>query len=132
MRFVDTSFWIALRVRRDPWHPAASELWTTGPGALVTTNHVLGETWAFLQRRAGHPDAVRFMDAAQRLSNLMVRHVDEEAEADAWRWLRRRRRGHEYSFVDATSFMVMRRLRIREALSFDRDFEAAGFVLARP
>ncbi len=33
-----------------------------------------------------------------------------------------------YSFVDATSFAVMRRNRIRDALAFDGDFSAAGFV----
>jgi predicted nucleic acid-binding protein len=35
------------------------------------------------------------------------------------------------SFVDATSFAVMRRRRIREALAFDGDFNAAGFVEVR-
>ena len=33
------------------------------------------------------------------------------------------------SYVDATSFVAMRRLRINEALAFDRDFLVAGFVL---
>jgi len=33
--------------------------------------------------------------------------------------------------VDATSFPVMRRRRIREALAFDGDFNAAGFVEMR-
>jgi predicted nucleic acid-binding protein len=37
-----------------------------------------------------------------------------------------------YSFVDATSFAVMRRRRIREALALDGDFNAAGFVEVRP
>jgi predicted nucleic acid-binding protein len=37
----------------------------------------------------------------------------------------------EYSFVDATSFAVMRSLRIREALAFDGDFAAAAFVELR-
>jgi predicted nucleic acid-binding protein len=35
------------------------------------------------------------------------------------------------SFVDATSFVVMRSLEIREALAFDGDFTAAGFVELR-
>jgi predicted nucleic acid-binding protein len=37
-----------------------------------------------------------------------------------------------YSFVDSTSFALMRRHRIREALAFDGDFAAAGFVELRP
>jgi predicted nucleic acid-binding protein len=131
MRFVDTSFWIGLRFARDERHPAARSLWEAGPGALTTTNHVVGETWTFLNRRAGHRPAMQFSDAVTRLQNLTVRHVDEELEAEAWRWLARHDE-REYSFVDATSFAVMRRLRLREALAFDGDFAAAGFVEVRP
>lgn len=36
-----------------------------------------------------------------------------------------------YSFVDATSFAVMRRRGLLEALAFDGDFSAAGFVEIR-
>jgi predicted nucleic acid-binding protein len=34
--------------------------------------------------------------------------------------------------IDATGFAVMRHRRIREALAFDGDFNAAGFVEVRP
>jgi uncharacterized protein len=37
----------------------------------------------------------------------------------------------ECSFVDATSFAVMRRRRIREALAFGGEFGAAGFIELR-
>lgn len=131
MRFVDTSFWVALRFAKDGRHPAAKALWEAGPGALVTTNLVLGETWTFLTRKAGHRRALEFYDAAIRLANLVVRRPDDELEAEAWRWLRRHDE-RPYSFVDATSFALMRRLRLREALAFDGDFAAAGFVEARP
>ncbi len=36
------------------------------------------------------------------------------------------------SFVNATSFAVMRRRRLREAMAFDGDSAAAGFVEAQP
>lgn len=62
---------------------------------------------------------------------LTIVHVAPEEEQDAWRWLNRRDE-REYSFVDATSFAIMRRRRMREALAFDGDFSAAGFVEVRP
>lgn len=131
MRFVDTSFWVALRFRRDRRHPDARALWEAGTGALVTSDLVLGETWTFLRWRAGHREALRFQEAATRLASLTVRHIDEDLVADAWRWLKRHDE-RPYSFVDATSFALMRRLRLREALAFDGDFAAAGFVELRP
>ena len=130
MRFVDTSFWVALRFARDQRHPEARAIWEAGSGALLTSDLVLGETSTFLRRRAGHRQAMRFYDAALRLPALTIGHVDEGLAAEAWRWLGRHDE-RPYSFVDATSFATMRRHRLREALAFDGDFSAAGFVEAR-
>ncbi len=130
MRFVDTSFWVALGFRRDGHHQEARSLWADDASGLVTTNHVVGETWTFLRRRAGHVTAVRFIDQVERSKRLAVVHVDSSTEAEAFAWLRR----HDermYSFVDATSFAVMRQNRLSEALAFDGDFSAAGFVELR-
>ena len=75
--------------------------------------------------------AVGFIDRLAALPDVGVIHVDDAVEVDAWQWLRSRDE-REYSFVDATSFAVMRRRRIREALAFDGDYNAAGFVEVRP
>jgi predicted nucleic acid-binding protein len=61
---------------------------------------------------------------------LRVEFVSRGLEDEALRWLRQHEE-REYSFVDATSFVVMRSLRIREALAFDGDFAAVGFVELR-
>jgi uncharacterized protein len=90
----------------------------------------VGETWTLLCRRAGHPAAVGFLDRLAGLPGVEVVHVDPAMESDAWVWLRRHDE-REYSFVDATSFAVMRRRRIREALAFDGEFSAAGFIELR-
>jgi len=87
---------------------------------------VIGETWTLRRRRSGHVAAVGFLDRFDELPDVEVVHMDGDIEKDAWRWLRGRPDG-EYSFVDATSFSVMRRRRIREALAFDGDVNAAGF-----
>ena len=131
MKFVDTGYWVALLLEKDSHHQEAADLWKQPLGTLLSTNHVLGETWTFLRRRAGHRAAVSFLDAAQKSSRLVLTHVEESMEAEALRWLKRHDE-REYSFVDATSFAVMRHRRLTEALAFDGDFAAAGFVELRP
>ena len=91
----------------------------------------MGETWTFLRRRVGHGAARDFIDRAAQSTRITVVHVEAHLEADAWAWLRRHDE-RTYSFVDATSFATMRNLRIAEALAFDDDFTAAGFVEIRP
>jgi predicted nucleic acid-binding protein len=132
MIFVDTSFWVALRNRRDRHHDEALELLEQhAPVPLVTSNHVRGETWTFLRRRSGHGAAVDFLDAVRSSPRLEVMFADGSVEDEALRWLRRHDE-REYSFVDATSFTLMRARRIRDALAFDGDFAAAGFTELRP
>jgi len=131
VRFVATSFWVAQQFRRDAHHDDARRLWEDRTSGLLTTNHVIGETWTFLRRRLGHLEARTFVDGAKRSGRLLVVHVDEATEADAWAWLQRHDE-RAYSFVDSTSFAVMRIRRVSEALAFDGDFSAAGFLELRP
>lgn len=131
MTFVDTSFWVALQLRRDRNHGAARSLWNSGSAKLVTSNLVIGETWTFLRRRVGHAAALAFVDGAGAATRLTIKRANQDAEAQAWRWLRQHDE-REYSFVDATSFVLMTRLHLREVLAFDGDFTAAGFIELRP
>jgi uncharacterized protein len=130
--FVDTSFWVAARLRKDAHHGEAIALSESfGAERLVTSNHVRGETWTFLRRKDGHRTAVAFLDALSRTALVEVAPVSETLEEQALRWLKRHDE-REYSFVDATSFALMRSLKIRDALAFDGDFAAAGFTELRP
>jgi len=132
MIFVDSSFWIAAQVSRDQHHgEAVAMLRRLGEERLVTSNHVRGETWTFLRRRAGHKAAVAFLDVLSRTQRLTVYSVPPTAEEEALLWLRQHDE-RAYSFIDATSFAVMRDLRVRRALAFDGDFTAAGFQELRP
>ena len=90
-----------------------------------------GETWTFLRRRAGHGAAVDFLNAVRGSPRLELIFADGALEDEALRWLRRHDE-RAYSFVDATSFALMRARRIREALAFDGDFAAAGFTELPP
>lgn len=67
-----------------------------------------------------------WVDRVRAASQIRVEPVEASVIDEAWAWLR----VHDerlYSFVDATSFVLMRKLRITDALAFDGDFAAAGF-----
>lgn len=109
----------------------AATLWSDGARPLLLTNHVLSDVDVFCGDRAGHEAARRRSKRARRSKRFVRVRFDSDTEDDAWRWLLRRDE-REYSFVNATSFALMRRRRVREALAFDGDFAAAGFVELRP
>jgi uncharacterized protein len=128
--FVDTGAWVALQDPTDQWHGEASaalKAVLARSHLLVTTNLVVGETYTFLRRTAGHEAAFRFIATLERSPRLTLVHVDEELERQAFALLRRYR-DQAFSFVDGASFVVMRERRIRRALAFDSHFAAAGFV----
>lgn len=131
MIFADTSFWIAQQLERDGHHASARALEAVhNREVLTTTTAVVAETWTYLRRKAGHFQAFAWLDQIDA-APLSVEPIGQELEDEAWRWLRIHDE-RPYSFVDATSFALMRKLRIREALAFDGDFAAAGFVELRP
>ena len=118
-------------MRADSLHEDALSLRELIAGErLVTSNHVQGETWTFLRLKDGHKSAVEFLDMLESSPRVDVVRVEPELEAEALRWLRRHDE-REYSFVDATSFALMRSLRVKRAFAFDGDFAAAGFTELR-
>lgn len=132
MIFVDTSFWVGAHNVRDHRHrDAVALLERFDRESLVTTDQVRGETWTFLRRRAGHRAAVSFLDMLEASPRVSVEAVQANDQELALAWLRQHDE-REHSFVDATSFAVMRRRRLLDAFAFDGDFAAVGFVELRP
>ncbi|MFN8223580.1 MAG: PIN domain-containing protein [Gaiellales bacterium] len=127
MLFVDTSFLVAFTLVRDSAHRRAREL---GPTLLseelCTSELVLGEVWTLLRRRAGHHAAQSWLDFARGMPGMRVQAIDDTLTEEAWTWLHTHDE-RAYSFVDATSFALMRKLRLTDELAFDGDFAAAGF-----
>jgi uncharacterized protein len=127
--FVDTSAFFALTVVEDQNHIHTRELFAQAyreSWSLVTTNAVVVETHALILNRArpGREKALEFLRAigADAYRVVRVRKTDQD-KAIA---LIRAHRDKLYSLCDALSFVVMERLRFREAISFDQDFRSYG------
>lgn len=132
MIFVDTSFWYALQVSGDANSDLAVELLRThGQRPLVTSDRVCEQTWTLLRRRRGHQAAAAFAEVVRSPdTRIGTRRIDRTTADEAWSWLRMRD-DREFSFVDASSFALMRGLGLTDAFAFDGDFAAAGFVELR-
>lgn len=129
--FVDSSAWVALTVEKDQNHGAASRLlplMLESRPRLITSNHVLGESYTTILKLLDHKaatDFIRFTERSRKLECLFTPH---DLEKKAYQLLERYD-DQSFSFVDATSFVWMKKLGIREAFAFDRHFITAGFTL---
>jgi predicted nucleic acid-binding protein len=130
--FVDTSFLVALLDEDDPRYADALRLWRWVDAerlSVVTSNYVVLEACAVLQRQLGVP-AMRKL-VRQILDPVALEWVtrdDHERAVDALLVADRR----NLSLVDCVSFEIMRRLAVHECLSFDRHFAEQGFSPVGP
>ena len=124
-KFVDTSYFIALLNRRDQWHVQAVRA-TKALGEGVTSSLVINETVGLLQSRRSFSQALIFLRDARHNGNLEIVYPDAALQAFSWdefgKW-----GAMGANAVDCVSFAIMRRRAIREALTFDRHFQLAGF-----
>ena len=129
--FVDSGAWIALALSRDPLHAQAREQWDMlrGAGAkLHTSVPVVIETFTFLERNANRDVALAWKNAIHRPGTVKVLSCELRDLEQCWEYFRRGDL-HKLSAVDATSFVIMRRTRIRLAFTFDHHFAVVGFRL---
>jgi predicted nucleic acid-binding protein len=119
----------ALALSRDPLHAQVREQWNLlhGAGAkLHTSIPVVIETFTFLDRNANRGVALTWRESIYKPGTVKIlpcelRDLQQSSEyfrhADLYK----------LSAVDATSFAIMKRARIRRAYTFDHHFAAVGF-----
>lgn len=121
---VDTSAIHALIDRNDSNHGAARaalERLRNRRDEPIITNFIRAECHALLLARLGPDVARQWLSTSVWVVERLLPE-DEDAAAEIIHTQLDKR----YSFTDATSFAIMKRLRIRAALAFDRHFTQFG------
>ena len=117
--FVDTSVWYAAADQSDGGNSDAHQILERDE-PLVTTDHVLVETWLLINARRGHGLADQFW----RGIRSGIARVENTTPSDlevAWQ-IGERFPDQGFSLADRTSFATMMRLGITRVASFDSDF----------
>jgi predicted nucleic acid-binding protein len=127
--FWDTSAFFALLNRDDSRHEIVQAVLREQErrGAMsVTTSWVIGETCTLLVARR-YPHLVgRLLELVGSTAALVCIHPDESHFAQAAGFLRKHL-DQRFSFVDCSSMVMAKELRLRRVLTTDRHFQACGF-----
>ena len=119
---VDTGAWYALADESDRHHRAAREYYETAADhqGLVTTDLIVGETFALLSSHLGRQGALAFWAGLREAQIPVLPITVQEIEA-AWH-VAQAFSDQSFSFVDCTTFALMERLGVRDAFAFDSHF----------
>jgi predicted nucleic acid-binding protein len=122
--FVDASVFFAAVDKGDSGHVRARRSLATGD-RLITTDHVLAESWSLLHHKLGWSVAEGFW-AGIRSGIATVELVGAADLQVAWS-IGEAFPDQDFSLVDRTSFAVMERLGVHRVASFERDFAIYRF-----
>ena len=126
--FLDTSGLIAVLDADDRAHAAAHpvwRMWVEQDTPLLTSNYVVVETLAVLQRRYGMTAVRALYD--ELLPVVYVVWIDAPLHTQAVEQFLIANR-YQLSLVDCTSFTLMRALGLRHVFTFDAHFAEQGFT----
>ncbi|MDQ3553416.1 MAG: PIN domain-containing protein [Chloroflexota bacterium] len=122
--FVDTSAFYAAVDRGDGSHHRAITVLGAGD-RLLTSDHILVETWLLLRYRLGRHSA-ELLWSAIRGGAAAIEPVGEGDLETAWA-IGEEFTDQDFSIVDRTSFAVMQRLGVLRVATFDNDFAIFRF-----
>src|SRR5579864_8361015 len=117
--FVDSGAWIALALSEDPLHAAAREqleLLRSAAAKLHTSIPVIIETFTFLDRNTSRDVALAWKEGVYKPGVVKILGCELRDLDQAWEFFRRTDL-RKLSAVDATSFAIMKRARIRVAFT---------------
>lgn len=128
---VDTSAWFALYVPDDEDHATAVQWYDANELPLLTTDYVIDELLTLLRFRG---ETRRSIDVACDLTKGLDVRIERVTAGDFSAAIEvfQRYADKLWSFTDCTSRVLMERLGIRQAFSFDEHFHQFGTVAVVP
>lgn len=131
MIFIDAGGWIARFYSADQYHVAASRWFRQNKQTLVTTDYIIDEALTLMRAR-GEPRLALKLGALFFGGGLAsIYYLTEDDIQAAWQVFRTYT-DKEWSFTDCTSKVIVGKLGITHAFSFDQHFRQFGTVTVVP
>ena len=127
--FIDTGGFYALVSGEGVAHKQAAAIMEAAASHrrhAVTTDYILDETATLLRARGLTKQLKEFLRLTEESQALRIEWMTPSRFA-ATRKFMLKHLDQEFSFTDCASFVVMKELRLTEALATDKHFRIAGF-----
>ena len=129
--FLDSGYLIAVEASNDQNHQIAFSHWQKllrKPPHIITTTYVFDELVTFFNSRNYHKKAVEIGTNLIGSDLVEIIQVNEELLYLGWDYFQK----HEdkrYSLTDCISFVAMQQRDLGKALTVDKHFTQAGFIV---
>jgi predicted nucleic acid-binding protein len=135
--FIDTWAWFTLCSSDEARHEALKAHyrgWIDKGQRLVTTDWILAESGALIFKRVPFERAKDFFNIvfdSMRCGELQIERISEKRFNEVWKLRLKLKDKPDISFVDLSSFVVMKELSISRVATADQHFAhvGMGFVL---
>lgn len=131
MIFVDTGAWYALATPSDPDHEAAKTFLSAVTEPLLTSEYIVDELLTLFAVRGQKSKGVEWMHEVLDRGGTHLVKVGDDDFVKALQ-IYKQFTDKQWSFTDCTSYVLMQRLNVKKAFSFDQHFHQFGTVTVVP
>ena len=124
--FIDTSYFLALINSRDKYHQAAKDLAKLITPPFITSDAILFELGNALAKPPHRHLGIATLHQIRMDPQIEVMQIEPEILAETIA-LFQSRPDKAWGLTDCSSFVIMQRRKLNEALTTDKHFEQAGF-----
>ena len=127
--FIDTSGYYALLIKNDNTHKKACEILLQAAkekSRFVTTDYILDEIATLLKMRSYEYLLSELFESILNSKACRIEWMDQE-RFEKTKSFFLKHCDHHWSFTDCFSFIIMKELKLTDALSKDMHYREAGF-----
>lgn len=126
--FIDSGAFFALLDKNDIYHEKSLKFFKEIKENfyLFSSDFILSESFTLIRRKLGMQTAIKLGDIVFSSNVLKIIYLDENSILESWN-LFKKYRDWQLSFIDCTSFVIMKNFRISKAFCFDKHFINMGF-----
>jgi len=130
--FIDTGAYLARFHKRDRMHEISVKIWdilkTNTSIITYTTNHVIDELATLLARRTSYDFSGTKLQEIYKSKYPIIFRPGKEDEKESIK-IFYKYSDQQISFTDCLSFVVMKKLGIKQVFTFDKHFQYDGFAV---